>query len=315
MKELSTQTETFFEEETEEFEPSQERPIKQKWIIVGILAVVALLSIFLFAGIFSAPETYQGLNSTLDEKKGNVMALVASTTAASAAISLLPGDAGTGIANKLVDLSSYFLIILAVIYLEKFLLTTFGFLAFTFMIPASCALFAVAVFSRSGSRLRANLQQIGAKVLALALALLLVVPVSVLISNSIDASFQEALLNANVATQEATQELEASAQEDSQEDKNLFESLANSVQEGWTSLTQGAQNALDSLAAQLNTMVDTLAVMIVTSCLIPLIVLALFLWLIKVITGIDYGGVSNIMGKARMKGRSVASSFQMSDKD
>lgn len=189
------------------------------------MAVIALLSIFLFAGIFSSPDTYQGINSTLDEKKNNVMTLAASTTAASAAISLLPGDTGSGIANKLVDLTSYFLVILAVIYLEKFLLTTFGFVAFAFMIPASCALFAIALFSRSGTRLKANLQQIGAKVLALAIALLLV-----------------------------------------------------------------------------------------TSCLVPLLVLALFLWFIKVITGIDYGGVSGALGKARMTGRSVASSFKSDGK-
>lgn len=321
MNELSTQTqtETVVEERAITLFDSGEEGFfegspKRRWITVGVLAAIALLSIFLLAGIFSSPDTYQGINSTLDEKKNNVMTLAASTTAASAAISLLPGDTGSGIANKLVDLTSYFLVILAVIYLEKFLLTTFGFVTFAFMIPASCALFAIALFSRSGTRLKANLQQIGAKVLALAIALLLVVPVSVWVTDNVDASFEQSLANAAAATQEATQEINNSTQETNQENKGVLESLADAVQDGWTTLTQGAENALNTLANQLNIMVDTIAVMIVTSCLVPLLVLALFLWLIKVITGIDYGGVSGVMGKARMTGRSFTSSLKSGEK-
>lgn len=325
MNELSTQTqtETVVEERAITLFDSGEEGFfegspKRKWITVGVFAAIALLSIFLLAGIFSSLDTYQGINSTLDEKKNNVMTLAASTTAASAAISLLPGDTGSGIANKLVDLTSYFLVILAVIYLEKFLLTTFGFVTFAFMIPASCALFAIALFSRSGTRLKANLQQIGVKVLALAIALLLVVPVSVWVTDNVDASFEQSLANAAAATEAATQEIEASTQEadqaENQEDKGFFGNLVDSIGGGWTNITQGAEKALDDLANQLNVMVDTIAVMIVTSCLVPLLVLALFLWLIKVITGIDYGGVSGVMGKARMTGRSVASSFKSDGK-
>lgn len=324
MNELSTRTEMDFEEQAItllDSNPEEETEMspQKKWITVGILAAIALLSIFLLSGIFSSPDTYQAINSTLDEKKNNVMTLAASTTAASAAISLLPGDTGSGIANKLVDLTSYFLVILAVIYLEKFLLTTFGFVAFAFMIPASCALFAIALFSRAGTRLKANLQQIGAKVLALAIALMLVVPVSVWVTDNVDESFEQSLTNAAAATEAATQEIEASTQEaaqvENQEDKGFFENIADSIKDGWTSLTSKAEDALNSLANQLNIMVDTIAVMIVTSCLVPLLVLALFLWLIKVITGVDYGGVSGVMSKVRMTGHSVASSFKSSKSD
>ena len=45
-------------------------------------------------------------------------------------------------------------------------------------------------------------------------------------------------------------------------------------------LTADAQKAL-------NGFVDALAMMIVTSCIIPILVLVFFLWLVKVILGID----------------------------
>ena len=293
-----------------EAEPEPERPLKEKAIIAAVLAAVALVSLIVFANIASNPETYTGIIGTLDEKKGNVMVLATTTTAASAAISALPNDMGTPIADKLVDFSSYFMVILAVIYLEKFLLTTLGFLGFGILIPVACALFAVAVFLRRGTLTRVNLQRLGTKLAAFGLALALVVPVSVWLTDNVDATFDESLAASNAAAQEATEQLEENTQEQTQEDPGLLGGIANAVQEGWNGLTQGAQQALDSLGDQLNTMIDTLAVMIVTSCLIPLLVLILFLQLVKIITGLDFGGATAVMGAARTKGRAVASSLR-----
>ncbi|WP_282190664.1 hypothetical protein [Adlercreutzia caecimuris] len=290
--------------------PEPERPLKEKAIIAAVLAAVALVSLIVFANIASNPETYTGIIGTLDEKKGNVMMLATTTTAASAAISALPNDMGTPIADKLVDFSSYFMVILAVIYLEKFLLTTLGFLGFGILIPVACALFAVAVFLRRGTLTRVNLQRLGTKLAAFGLALALVAPVSVWLTDNVDATFDESLAASNAAAQEATEQLEESAQEQTQEDQGLLGGIASAVQEGWNGLTQGAQQALDSLGQQLNTMIDTLAVMIVTSCLIPLLVLILFLQLVKIITGLDFGGATAVMGAARTKGRAVASSLR-----
>ena len=289
--------------------PEPERPLKEKAIIAAVLAAVALVSLIVFANIASNPETYTGIIGTLDEKKGNVMVLATTTTAASAAISALPNDMGTPIADKLVDFSSYFMVILAVIYLEKFLLTTLGFLGFGILIPVACALFAVAVFLRRGTLTRVNLQRLGTKLAAFGLALALVVPVSVWLTDNVDATFDESLAAASAAAQEATEQLEENTQEQTQEDQGLLGGIASAVQEGWNGLTQGAQQALDSLGQQLNTMIDTLAVMIVTSCLIPLLVLILFLQLVKIITGLDFGGATAVMGAARTKGRAVARSL------
>lgn len=289
--------------------PEPERPLKEKAIIAAVLAAVALVSLIVFANIASNPETYTGIIGTLDEKKGNVMVLATTTTAASAAISALPNDMGTPIADKLVDFSSYFMVILAVIYLEKFLLTTLGFLGFGILIPVACALFAVAVFLRRGTLTRVNLQRLGTKLAAFGLALALVVPVSVWLTDNVDDTFDESLAASNAAAQEATEQLEESTQEQAQEDPGLLGGIANAVQEGWNGLTQGAQQALDSLGEQLNTMIDTMAVMIVTSCLIPLLVLILFLQLVKIITGLDFGGATAVMGAARTKGRAVARSL------
>lgn len=297
-------------------EPFYKRPEwKNKCITAAIFLVAGLISFFLIAGWASDPETYFAMNETLDEKKSNVMALAATTTAASAAISILPDDAGSGIADKLADFSTYFMVILAVIYLEKFLLTTFGLLTFKILIPIGCALFIVAVFLRKDGLARVNMQQIGAKILALGIALFLVVPTSVWVTDSIDNSFEASLQASNEAAQAAIQEVEANTQDEqeNQEDAGFFENLVGTVQSGINSLTNAAKDALDTMGQQLNNMIDTLAVMIVTSCLVPLIVLALFLQLAKFISGIDFGGVSNVMSSARTRSRAFVSSLKRSE--
>lgn len=288
----------------------EERPLKSKVINAGVLVVAALISLLLLANIASSPSTYSGMYETLDEKKLNVMGLAATMTAASAAISVLPDDTGSAIADKLADFASYFVVILSVIYLEKFLLTTFGFLAFGILIPVACALFAVAIFLRRGTLAKVNLQRLGTKLTAFGLALALVVPASVWLTDNIDKTFDESIAASNAAAQQATQELEESVQEDAQEDKGLLEEIAGAVQDGFTAVTQGVQDALDNLGQQLNNMVDTVAVMVVTSCLIPLIVLVVFLQVVKIITGLDFGGASAVMGAARTKGRLISSSVR-----
>lgn len=301
--------------------PTQWLVAHQRQLIeLGILLVLALVSIFLLGNIFSNPETYLGITATLDEKKANVMGLMTTTTAASAAISLIPNDVGGPIAEKLVDLSSYFMVILAVIYLEKFLITIFGTLTFQILLPVALVCIAVAIFSPEGSRGKENWRKMGIKLGAFGLAIFLVVPTSVWVSDRIDESFETSLAAANTAMQESTAQIEESVQEAEEQEaaqaqeKSFFESIADTVSGGFNAITGAVQGALDGFVNQLNQMIDTLAVMIVTSCLIPIVVLAFFLWIIKMLTGLDFGTTSTVMNTASSKGRSFASGVRSSIK-
>ena len=75
------------------------------------------------------------------------MELTAGVAATSTAISALPGDAATPIAEQVSELTSPLLIVVCAIYLEKFLLTTIGYVSFKFLIPFACLLGAVYLFS------------------------------------------------------------------------------------------------------------------------------------------------------------------------
>ena len=60
----------------------------------------------------------------------------------------------------------------------------------------------------------------------------------------------------------------------------MIQSILDRLSETTTSLTDKAVDAV-------NRFVETLAVMIVTSCVIPILVLLFFLWVIKQLTGVD----------------------------
>ncbi len=267
-----------------------------RFVVVGVLAIVALISFFLLAAHFSSPQTYAGTIESLDAKKTTVMELIAASTAASGAITLLPGDAGTPIAEKLVDLSSDFLVVLAAIYLEKYLLTVLGFAAFKILIPLACAL-GIAALVSPAMRWRKVLAQLAAKLALFGIAMCLLVPASVLVSNMIESTYQDSIDATLAAAQQSTEELEAAAQEsgDSDESPNStteentgpLAAIMNTATNVVTDLSSSAQEALDRLQETLNHYIEALALMIVTSCIIPILVLLFFLWLAKTILGVD----------------------------
>ena len=96
-----------------------------------LLLIIGLGCFFGISGWQSSPETHRTSIEYLNEKQATVMKLTAASTAASAAVSALPGDTGSAIAEKLADLTSDFLIVLCAIMLEKYLLTITGYAVFS----------------------------------------------------------------------------------------------------------------------------------------------------------------------------------------
>ena len=114
--------------------------LQKKTLFVVIPLLIALLSVFVLSGPASSPDLHGSTLAALEEKQTTVLELSAASAAASAAITLIPGDVATPIADKLADLSSHFLLVLCAVFLEKYLLTITGTVTFSFLIPVSCLL-------------------------------------------------------------------------------------------------------------------------------------------------------------------------------
>ena len=221
---------------------------------IAFLVLLAIVSFFGISGYTSDPSHYKNTIKSLEDKKLTVAQLTAASTGAAAAITLLPGDAGTPIADKLVDLSGYFVIILAAIYLEKVLTTVTGYLAFRWIIPLACIIIILGILLK-----KEQWKQAAYRIMAFAGVLFILIPTSVTISDMIEKthgySVQQTIEEANAASKE----LEEHADE---EDENVLNQFINKVK-------NGLSGELEKFEALLSSFIDSIAMLIVTTCVIP----------------------------------------------
>ncbi len=244
----------------------------RKPLIIALLLLLAVVSCLYLADWVSNPKTQAATVAELDEKVETGMTLSAGATGAAVLVSLLPEDIATPVAEKLADVALYFVIVLSALYLEKYLVTILGLAAFRILIPAALVLMGVSLFWNP-RRLRA----LALKLFVLALAVFLVIPASVKVSKLIDETFETSFRQTMTAAEEFREEGEA-------EKENGF--LSGLVE----TITGAVKKYTDQAIHLLNRFIQSLAVMIVTSCVIPLLVLLFFLWLLKQFTGLDITG-------------------------
>jgi len=234
---------------------------------------LAAVSYFGLGKIFSNPETFSGIFQSIDNKVQSVLKLTASSTAVSAGITALPNDIATPIAGKLADFSEYGILILCVLFAEKYLLTILGSGVFHFILPAVFVLYSLTFF-RNFEGFKPTLQ----KIAAVSIALFIVIPLSIHVSDKIYETFQDSI------------DSTVSAAEDLASDTTLLSEAGddqNAIRTVLGFLSESASSLADRAGDILNRFIESLAVMIVTSCLIPLLVLAFCVWMINQIIGVN----------------------------
>lgn len=297
-------------------------PSARKALYVALLVIVALVFAFPVADVMGSKETYRGSIEKLDAKAQTVTALVGTTTAASVAISAIPGDTGIPVADKLMDVAADFAIVLGAIYLEKYMLTIFGLAACRVVVPLACALGVGYVLVCEDVTWRAGLRTSAVKLALLALALTLVVPASVQVSNMIEDTFEydatsvssemDTEGNADAGTAAATTESTAATDDAQTSDEassassgevpdastdpidafaawagGLGEDIGSALSGAGAAVSSGVTGILDTAKDWVARLIEAFAVMIVTNCVIPVVVLLFFVWIINVLMGLN----------------------------
>lgn len=274
-----------------------ERPLL-RYGIVALLIIAALLSEFVGRPHFENVETWSGTIEVIDAKKNNVLALTTSTIALSAAISALPDDTGTPVAEQLTQLSGNLGIVLAVLYLEKYLLTILGFLSFGVLGPAAFVLLTASLLVHGRLSTGHTLFILGVRILLVGIIAVAVVPASVWVTQRIDETYQISISQA-----ESGENAGGSAEEseptggESQENKNFWDSIASGAAQLVSNLKDGIKSVTDGVVEQVTNLIEGAIVMIVTSCLVPLLVLAVFLWMGHSLVGIDVSAPTNYLAR------------------
>ena len=247
-------------------------------VAILILATTIILSCTLIGATMTDPATYSHTIEVLDQNRTTVLGLSAASAAASAAISALPTDLCTPLAEQLSEFTTWFLLILSVVFLEKYLLTIFGFAACYILIPVGCGALLTNCFFPTRF-----LQSIGPKLIAFGTALLLVIPTSVWVCDQINAIYSKSIeitvQSANAVSENLTGEMADGAEGNTaviDEAKTILGDLSGSV-----------AGVIDQFRNVLNRFIEATAVMIVTNCLIPIFVIIFFVWIVKTLFNIQ----------------------------
>lgn len=262
------------------------------------LVVLALLSGFVARPHFADTKTWDSTIEVIDQKKGNVLALTTSCVALSAGITALPGDTGTPVAEQLAQLSGNLGIVLAVLYLEKYLLTILWSVGLGILIPFALVLFAISLGIHGRWSTSTVIRRVATRVLVLAIIGMVLVPASVWVSQKVDETYRVSIEQAQQKAADAADSDSSKASKkktESTESKNVLEQLADGASGLVTSVTSGAKQMTDEIVQQVTDLIEGVIVMIVTSCVIPLLVLAAFLWLGHTLLGIDISGPASYL--------------------
>ncbi len=240
---------------------------KKEIIRIAILLIIAICSIFILSGIATNPENYRTTIQSIDDKKTTVMSVTAGAAATSTLLSLVPGDTTAPIANQIMQISSYLMLVICVLVLEKSLLTVMGYLSFNILIPLACCLLGIHTFYK-----KEILKSMAVKFIVFAVVIVAIVPFSIKIGDMI--------CDANSTIVELVTENNDTTEVYSDDENNSW--LDNAVKK----ITNEFSNVGSFAKQKLSQFIDAIAVFIVAYCIIPIIVVITLLWLFKFLFGI-----------------------------
>ncbi len=235
------------------------RPELKTCAKIALLLLLAVVSLTRIAPFMADPANHRHSIEQTEEKIGAVITLSGGAAATSATLSLLPGDLGTPLAEQLAEMATYFLLILSALYLEKFLITISAHIAFSVMIPAACLLWCLSILVK-----KKFLRTIALKIGLMGMVIFLIVPASILLSDMVYQT-QADTVNGTI------------------EEYNNLEIDGNNDSGGAIDTGGISGSTIDDISSFLGDMLESLAVMIVTSCIIPVLVFVFLAWIIKII--------------------------------
>lgn len=243
-----------------------------------ILALTIILSCTVIGTKLTDPATYSHTIEVLDHNRTTVLGLTAASAAASAAVSALPEDICSPLAQEISDFTTYFMAILSVIYLEKYLITILAAAACYLLIPLGCSALLINCFFTKGM-----LQKIGTKFIVFGVAVLLAIPTSVWVSDQINAIYSESIEITVQSANAVSENLIGEASVENEESTSVIDELKTRLGD----LSGSVAGVIEQFKNLLNRFIEATAVMVVTTCLIPILVIVFFVWIVKTLFNVQ----------------------------
>lgn len=274
---------------------------------ITLCVIIGLLSCMAGAPRFENENTYTKTVETLDMVKGNAALLTTSTAAAATVAAAVPGDVTTPLANKIVDIAGYTVIVYVAIVAEKYLLLTVGGFTFRYVIPVVCVIMALYFLMRAlGHEIKGlgALKNIALKVASVFLILWLVVPASAYVQQNIydnyNTSREKRLeeLNEKYLSDDAAEILKGKTVKE--EKRSILDKISGKINKAKEVLKNGSKAAVEYLKTYLDLVLEWAAVLIAITVVIPIAMAFIALFVVKQIFNLNYS-VNPLDYAARLK--------------
>ena len=236
-----------------------------------ILVLIGVFSFFVITSWLPDRGFIQDSLESVEESSNTVMKFSAATLSTSLAISALPDDFATPLADSLADINVYFIAILVMLHFEQLLIRYGVKLAFAIAIPAACGIGILSILLKKDL-----LKGIAARVAVLGLAVALVVPCSTHITNYVAADLITYVENTIVDTEDGADKLNE-AMEGGTEEQTIFEKLSDLFQTAINDMS----NLMSHFQNTIRKCMNSIAILILTNCLMPLVNFFILKWILK----------------------------------
>ena len=235
---------------------------------VSILVFIMALSIFVASSVVSKCSLFTRSIDSLDDSQEVVMAVTGATLGVSVAITFLPDDYASPLADTLADMSTYFVILLGMILFEKLLITVGVPFIFRFIIPAGIILLIVYYISH-----KKIIRTIAYKILAFAIVIILAVPFGTSVSKWLCSSSLDYVNETVTQAQDGSDKIEEIS-ESSSSDKSFYETVSSV----FDSAIEGVTDLFNYYKGIIQKFINTIAIMMLAYLVVPFVTFLLMLW-------------------------------------
>jgi hypothetical protein len=235
-----------------------------------VLVLIGALSFYFLNAAIPKSEFVKDSIESVEDSKDTVMRFAAATLSASVAITLLPDDVATPLADSLADMNIYFVAILMLLFFEK-ILVVYGFKLAAIMIPVACAIYALSVILK-----RDTLKSLAVRLSVLVLAVALVVPCSTHITNYVAADLTQ-YVEATITSTEDGADKVNEAMDVGEDEKTIFEKLSESFKTAINDVSDLMLHFQNSIRKCMN----SIAILLMANCLMPIVNFFFLKWVLK----------------------------------
>ena len=251
----------------------------RKALHILIPVFLALFSICICTKKLPEMKLYTQTIESLDESRDVVAKLTTGCMGLSLVIDFLPEDYGSSLAGALAEFDKYFVLLLVAIFLERMLAIEGTSIALTYLFPAACATHIVAFLTK-----RDGLDIIAKKIATLAVAIALVVPFGTRLAAVVGQNYLE-YVNETIdsAAQYSTAIGDNLTETDEDNEQTLIERFSGAISSAITSI----KDIADNLKVVITKFMNSIAILIVTTCVVPAATFYFLMWLLGQLFSID----------------------------